>query len=113
MPWLLPREQGRRLAGAALIAGLAFAVQGPIFTAASFTGQASVSSSAFRTSNWCVTNNYPAAVTATLPAVRDYLRLDESGNPPASIVDSALPPNNSAGSRSGTGATWGQPGLLD
>ena len=33
MPWLLPREQGRRLAGAALIAGLAFGTAALLFTA--------------------------------------------------------------------------------
>lgn len=110
MSWHLPREQGRRLAAATAIAGLAFLAQGQIFTAASYTGTASIQSSQFRTASWCVANVYPATVLATVPAPRNYLRLDDTGAA-ATVADAA--PSAPSGHRDGSATVFGQPGLLD
>ncbi len=110
MHWRLPREQGRRLAIAATLASLAFLVQGPTFTGATFTNDASVSGT-FSTGTWCGTNIYPATVLATAGGPRNFLRLNETGVV-TTVADSAAgPPPN--GLPSGTGHLWGSVGLLD
>ncbi len=106
----LPREQTRRLTLVGLLTALAFLVQGPALTGATFTDSATVGSSAFTTGSWCGTNVYPATVLATAGGPRNYLQLDETGLV-AFVADSA--PGAPTGLSQGTGHVWGSPGLLD
>ncbi len=109
MPSRPPREQSRRLTIVAAIAGLAFFAHGPASTSATFTDGASAKSSTFTTGSWCGTNVYPATVLGTVPAPRNYLRLDETGLV-VTVADAAGAPNATP---IGTGHVWGATGLLD